>query len=251
MRKTIIVTSLHHGVSVCLALSCPRSAKRHHSTARFVASSLRHHQCLACLCFSDCLSLRVGHVSLLPRDLARMGLPGPGCAGCLSLYQGQLCGASVCTTCTTLVMLCPSVTPCSSHALLFSSPRFLPSRSQRSTSCRRKLRLSAPLHVYLSGKTDRGAYSACSSAAYTVKASAISACPPNSEEQRTFTGWRGREDCMQLWAHDFNSLKNVITHKPKNQIKFECTIKFVSINTSKQDLTWIYLDKVTSGPHSG
>jgi hypothetical protein len=37
----------------------------------------------------------------------------------------------------------------------------------------------------------------------------------------------------------------------KTKLNSDCTIKFVSINTSKQDVTCIYLDKVTSGPHSG
>jgi hypothetical protein len=45
--------------------------------------------------------------------------------------------------------------------------------------------------------------------------------------------------------------KNVITHKQKNpKLNSDCTIEFVSINSSELDLTWIYLDKVTSGPHS-
>jgi hypothetical protein len=41
-------------------------------------------------------------------------------------------------------------------------------------------------------------------------------------------------------------LKNVITHKQKTKLNFDCTIEFVLINSSKLDLTWIYLDKVTS-----
>jgi hypothetical protein len=48
-----------------------------------------------------------------------------------------------------------------------------------------------------------------------------------------------------------NDEKNVITPRQKTKLNSDCTIKFVSINTSKQDITWIYLDKVTSGPHSG
>jgi hypothetical protein len=30
----------------------------------------------------------------------------------------------------------------------------------------------------------------------------------------------------------------------KTKLNFECTIKFVSINPLKQDLAWIYLDKI-------
>jgi hypothetical protein len=37
----------------------------------------------------------------------------------------------------------------------------------------------------------------------------------------------------------------------KTKLNFDYTIKFVSINSLKLDPTWIYLDKVTSGPHSG
>jgi hypothetical protein len=49
----------------------------------------------------------------------------------------------------------------------------------------------------------------------------------------------------------FNYRKNIITLKQKTKLNSDYTIKFVSINTSKQDVTWIYLDKVTSGPHGG
>jgi hypothetical protein len=37
----------------------------------------------------------------------------------------------------------------------------------------------------------------------------------------------------------------------KSKLNFDCTIKFVLINPSKLDHTWIYLDKVTSESHSG
>jgi hypothetical protein len=37
----------------------------------------------------------------------------------------------------------------------------------------------------------------------------------------------------------------------KAKLNFDCTIKFIEINPSKLDLIWIYLDKVTSEPHSG
>jgi hypothetical protein len=37
----------------------------------------------------------------------------------------------------------------------------------------------------------------------------------------------------------------------KVKLNSDCTIKFVAINPSKLDLTWIYLDKVISEPHSG
>jgi hypothetical protein len=44
--------------------------------------------------------------------------------------------------------------------------------------------------------------------------------------------------------HFFPLKKYVITHKQKTKLNSNCTIKFVSINPSKQDLTWIYLDKI-------
>jgi hypothetical protein len=37
----------------------------------------------------------------------------------------------------------------------------------------------------------------------------------------------------------------------KIKLNSDYTVKFVLINTSKQDVTWIYLDKVISGPYSG
>jgi hypothetical protein len=40
-------------------------------------------------------------------------------------------------------------------------------------------------------------------------------------------------------------------HARAIKLNFDYTIKFVAINPSKLDLTWIYLDKVTSEPHSG
>jgi hypothetical protein len=49
----------------------------------------------------------------------------------------------------------------------------------------------------------------------------------------------------------FFPLKKSITQKPKNKLNSDCTIKFISINTSKQDDTCIYLDKVISEPHNG
>jgi hypothetical protein len=60
----------------------------------------------------------------------------------------------------------------------------------------------------------------------------------------------GREKNLISGPHIFNYEKNVITPKPKKtKLNFDCTIKFISINTSKQDVTWIYLDKMISGPH--
>jgi hypothetical protein len=46
--------------------------------------------------------------------------------------------------------------------------------------------------------------------------------------------------------HFFNYLKNILTNQ-KIKMNFDCTIKFVSINPSKQDLTWIHLDKIYRG----
>jgi hypothetical protein len=37
----------------------------------------------------------------------------------------------------------------------------------------------------------------------------------------------------------------------KAKLNSEYTIEFVAINPLKLDLTWIYLDIVTNGPHSG
>jgi hypothetical protein len=51
-------------------------------------------------------------------------------------------------------------------------------------------------------------------------------------------------------SHSFNLTKMLYLTNQKTKLNFDCTIKFVSINTSKQDVTWIYLDKVTSGPYS-
>jgi hypothetical protein len=45
--------------------------------------------------------------------------------------------------------------------------------------------------------------------------------------------------------------KKYYNSKKKPKLNSDCTIEFVSINSSELDLTWIYLDKVTSGPHSG
>jgi hypothetical protein len=50
------------------------------------------------------------------------------------------------------------------------------------------------------------------------------------------------------WVPLFKQIKNVITHK-KTKLNSDYTIEFVSINPSKLDLTWIYLDKVISGSH--
>jgi hypothetical protein len=54
------------------------------------------------------------------------------------------------------------------------------------------------------------------------------------------------------WVPLFKQTKKILqlTNK-KIKLNSDYTIKFVSINPSKLDLIWIYLDKVTSGPHSG
>jgi hypothetical protein len=76
-------------------------------------------------------------------------------------------------------------------------------------------------YLYPSGKTNRGAYSAWQPCSVYCKGIRYLRMSANSEEQRTFTGWRARERiACSCGPHDFNSLKNVITHKPKNQIKF-------------------------------
>jgi hypothetical protein len=49
-------------------------------------------------------------------------------------------------------------------------------------------------------------------------------------------------------APPFQATKNYYNSQTKKtKLNSDCTIKFVSINFSKLDLTWIYLDKVTSG----
>jgi hypothetical protein len=51
---------------------------------------------------------------------------------------------------------------------------------------------------------------------------------------------------IQRGPYLFNK-KNIITHKQTVKLNSDYTVEFVSINTSKLDLTWIYLDKVISG----
>jgi hypothetical protein len=48
--------------------------------------------------------------------------------------------------------------------------------------------------------------------------------------------------------HMSMGIKKVITHKPKkNKSNSDYIIKFILINPLKQDLTWIYFDKIISG----
>ena len=58
-----------------------------------------------------------------------------------------------------------------------------------------------------------------------------------------------REERGDGGPHCFNELKNIITHKPKTKSNSNYTIKFVLINPLKQDLTWIYFDKIINRPH--
>jgi hypothetical protein len=51
--------------------------------------------------------------------------------------------------------------------------------------------------------------------------------------------------------HYFKLKKCYNSQTKKTKLNFVYTIKFVSINHSKQDVTWIYLDNMTSGLHSG
>jgi hypothetical protein len=46
-----------------------------------------------------------------------------------------------------------------------------------------------------------------------------------------------REERGRCGPHFFNSLKNVVIHKQKLKLNSNYTIKFVAINSSKQDLT--------------
>jgi hypothetical protein len=70
----------------------------------------------------------------------------------------------------------------------------------------------------------------------------------------------GRETAHVLERESMDQMAGptILTHKKcynsqtkKTKLNSVYTIKFVLINSSKQDVTWIYLDKVTSGPHSG
>jgi hypothetical protein len=69
--------------------------------------------------------------------------------------------------------------------------------------------------------------------------------------QSACTGKR-RDESMQRRTPLFQVTKKCYNSQTKkSKLNFDYTIEFVSINPSKLDLTWIYLDKVTSGPYSG
>jgi hypothetical protein len=60
---------------------------------------------------------------------------------------------------------------------------------------------------------------------------------------------RARKERREVGASAVGStLSSYNSQTKKTKLNSDRTIKFVSINYSKQDLTWIYLDKVTSGP---
>jgi hypothetical protein len=83
------------------------------------------------------------------------------------------------------------------------------------------------------------------------RASAITAPVPPSFTPPTGEHARERESMESVAGPMFLTLKKCYNSQNKNKLNSDCTIKFVSINSSKLDLTWIYLDKVICGPHSG
>jgi hypothetical protein len=53
---------------------------------------------------------------------------------------------------------------------------------------------------------------------------------------------------VQRWAPLVELTKKCYNSPTKKtKLNFDCTIKFVLINPSKQDLTWIYLNKIYRG----
>jgi hypothetical protein len=75
--------------------------------------------------------------------------------------------------------------------------------------------------------------------------------PTTCETDSMRANQRGRESMRRWQALLFMLTKNYYSlQTKKTKLNSDCTIKFVSINTSKQDVTWIYLDKVTSEPYS-
>jgi hypothetical protein len=71
----------------------------------------------------------------------------------------------------------------------------------------------------------------------------------------SFTGERReaekRERMRSGGPTSSSNKKNSNSQTKKTKLNFDYTIKFVLINSSKLDPTWIYLDKVISGSHSG
>jgi hypothetical protein len=63
---------------------------------------------------------------------------------------------------------------------------------------------------------------------------------------------RERGACSTSPTSFANKKKLYLTNQ-KLKLNSDYTVEFVSINPTKQDLTWIYLDldKVTSGPYNG
>jgi hypothetical protein len=49
---------------------------------------------------------------------------------------------------------------------------------------------------------------------------------------------------MQRRASPFHATKKYYNSNQKSKLNSDYTIEFVSINSSKLDLTWIYLDKI-------
>jgi hypothetical protein len=59
---------------------------------------------------------------------------------------------------------------------------------------------------------------------------------------------RGEKGTCIVAPLHFQTKKMLYLTNQKSKLNFDCTIEFISINSSKLDLTWIYLDKVTSRP---
>jgi hypothetical protein len=56
-------------------------------------------------------------------------------------------------------------------------------------------------------------------------------------------GWERKKNLR--WVPLFQLMKKCYNSQTKKiKLNSDYTIKFVSINPSKQDLTWIYLDKI-------
>jgi hypothetical protein len=89
--------------------------------------------------------------------------------------------------------------------------------------------------------------------------------PPNLRTSKSYTthwAWDHSHVLQRVWrdtreGHEsmqraplFKFQKTLELTYQLTKLNSDCTIKFVSINSSKQDFTWIYLDKVTSRLHS-
>jgi hypothetical protein len=125
--------------------------------------------------------------------------------------------------------------------------------------------MAAAVHAKASPSSARLAYSTlCSSNAMQRRWPHLTAlCSSNAMQRRQphltlicpHVRWSGSTWCDRAHAQRrvplFNTKKYYNSRTKKIKLNSDCTIKFVSINPSNLDLIWIYLDKVTSGSHSG